>query len=184
MKKLNNTFLIDKQDDADINSVLENTFSCEDSNSMFSNIYKIIEWEMSEWFIKKGVKQKKEDFYIYIESLPDFFKAYTVENDKFLRISVKHKIKADKEGYKKIKSRFTIKNFKPSYKSLVNGLNLIKIINYMEIADVPNTELINVNINTEVNLFLPSKDEFEIYLIDMFNIINVNLKLKLTGTNV
>jgi hypothetical protein len=98
-----------------------------------------------------------------------------------LRVSVKHKIKKDDEGYKKIKSRFTIKNFKTSYKSIVNGLNLIKIINYLEIADVPNTKLINVNINSEVNLFLPSKDEFETYLIDMFNIINENFKLKLNN---
>jgi hypothetical protein len=184
MKKLNNTFLIDKHDEVDINSVLENIFSCKDSNSMFSNIYKIIEWEMSEWFVKKGVKQKKEDFYIYVETLPDFFMAYTVENEKYLRISVKHKIKADKDGYKKIKSRFIIKNFKPSYKSIVNNLNLIKIINYMELSDVPNAKLMNININTEVNLFLPSKEEFETYLIDMFNAINEKLKLKLTSTNV
>ena len=184
MKKLNNTFLIDKKDGVDTNSVMNIIFDTEETNSMFSNIYKIIEWKMSEWFIKKGVKQKREDFYIYVESLPDFFNAYTVENDKFLRVSVKHKIKVDKDGYRKIKSRFTIKNFKASYKCLINGLDLIKIINYMEIADVPNTKLINVNINTEVNLFLPSKDEFETYLIDMFNIINENFKLKLTGENV
>jgi hypothetical protein len=179
MKKLNNTFLVDKKDDTDTNSVMNEIFNTEENNSMFTDIYKIIEWTMSEWFVKKGVKQKREDFYIYVESLPDFFKAYTVENDKYLRVSVKHKIKKDDDGYKKIKSRFTIKNFKNSYKCFINGLELIKIINYMEIADVPNTKLINVNINSEVNLFLPSKDEFETYLIDMFNIINENFKLKL-----
>ena len=184
MKKLNNTFLIDKKDDVNTNTIMNIIFDTEETNSMFSNIYKIIEWEMSEWFIKKGVKQKKEDFYIYVESLPDFFKAYTVENDKFLRVCVKHKIKVDKEGYKKVKSKFIIKNFKSTYKSIVNGLNLIKIINYMEITDVPKTKLINVNINTEINLFLPSKEEFETYLIDIFNIINENFKLKLTSTNV
>jgi hypothetical protein len=184
MKKLNNTFLIDKKGNEDTNSVMNIIFDTEETNSMFSNIYTIIEWKMSEWFVKKGVKQKREDFYIFVESLPDFFKAYTVENDKFLRVSVKHKIKAEKDGYKKVKSKFIIKNFKSSYKSLINGLNLIKIINYIEIADVPNTKLINVNINTEVNLFLPSKDEFETYLIDMFNIINENFKLKLTSEHV
>lgn len=184
MKKLNNTFLIDKKDDVNTNTIMNIIFDTEETNSMFSNVYKIIEWKMSEWFIKKGVTQKKEDFYIYVESLPDFFKAYTVENDKFLRVCVKHKIKVDKEGYKKVKSKFIIKNFKSTYKSIVNGLNLIKIINYMEITDVPKTKLINVNINTEINLFLPSKEEFETYLIDIFNIINENFKLKLTSTNV
>jgi len=184
MKKLNNTFLIDKNEGSDTNSIMNIIFATEDDNSMFSNIYKIIEWNMSDWFIKKGVKQKKENFYIFVESLPDFFKAYTVENDKYLRVCAKHKIKADKDGYKRVKSKFIIKNFKSSYNSIVNGLNLIKIINYMEIADVPNTKLINVNINTEINLFLPSKEDFETYLVDIFNVINENFKLKLTSTNV
>ena len=180
MKNLNNTFFIDKNDNMTVDSAMKIIFSIEEDNKgVFNNIYKIIEWNMGDWIINKGVKNMREDFYIYVESLPEFFKAYTVENDKYLRVSVKHKIKADKEGYKKIKSRFTIKNFKTSYKCLINGLDLIKITNYVEITDVPNTKLINVNINSEVNLFLPSKDEFETYLIDMFNIINENFKLKL-----
>jgi hypothetical protein len=180
MKKLNNTFLIDKKEDVDATSIMNKLFSCEDGKSAFANVYSIIEWEMSEWFVKNGIKQKKEDVYIYVDTLPDYFKAYTIENDKFLRVCIKHKIKTDNAGFKKIKSRFIIKNFKPSYRSLINGLDLIKVINYMEITDIVNTKLINVNLNTEIKLSIPSKDEFETYLIGMFEIINENLKNKLS----
>jgi hypothetical protein len=178
MKKLNNTLIIDRKDGVDTNTVLNNIFSSDDNN-IFNNVYKIIEWNMSDWFIKNGVTQKKEDIYIYVDSLPDYFKSYTIENDKFLRICIKHKIKTNSIGYKKIKSRFIIKNIKSSYNKLIKGLSLIKIINYMEISDIPNTKLINVNLNTEINIHLPYKDGFENYLVDIFNIINNNFKIKL-----
>jgi hypothetical protein len=182
MKNLNNTFFIDKNDKMNLKSAMEIIFSIEEDNkAVFNNIYKIIEWNMSEWIVIKGVKQMKEDFYIYVESLPDFFKAYTVEIDKYLRVRVKHKIKVDDEGFKKIKSRFSLKNLKPCFRSIVNGLELIKIINYMEIADVPNTKLINININTDINLTLPSKNEIEGYLENIFNVINENFKIKLAN---
>jgi len=180
MKKLNNTFLIDKKEDVDATSIMNKLFSCEDGTSAFANVYSIIEWKMSDWFVKKGIKQKKEDIYIYVDTLPDYFKAYTIENDKFLRVCIKHKIKTDNVGFKKIKSRFIIKNFRANYRSLINGLDLIKVINYMEITDIVNTKLINVNLNTEIKLSIPSKDEFETYLIGMFEIINENLKNKLS----
>ena len=180
MKKLNNTIIIDMKDGINTNTVLENIFSSED-NSIFDNVYKIIEWKMSDWFTKKGVTQKKEDIYIYVDSLPDYFKAYTIENDKYLRICIKHKIKTNNVDYKKIKSRFIIKNIKSTYNNLIKGLSLIKIINYMEISDIPNTKLINVNLNTEINLHLPYKDGFENYLVDIFNTINDNFKTKLNN---
>jgi hypothetical protein len=180
MKKLNNTIIIDMKDGTNTNTVLDNIFSSED-NSIFDNVYKIIEWKMSDWFIKKGVTQKKEDIYIYVDSLPDYFKAYTTENDKYLRICIKHKIKTNNPDYKKIKSRFIIKNIKSSYYNVIKGLSLIKIINYMEISDIPNTKLININLNTEINIHLPYKDGFENYLVDIFNIINDNFKTKLNN---
>jgi hypothetical protein len=180
MKKLNNTFMIDKKDHENASTMMEKIFSGKEDDNMFSDVYRIIEWKMSDWFIKKGVKQKKEDIYIYVDSIPDYFKAYTEENDKYLRICIKHKLKVDKDGYKKLKSRFIIKNFKKSYKTLINGLDLIKIINYMEITDVPNTKLVNINIDTSINIFLPLKDEFESYIVEIFNTINDNFKKKLS----
>ena len=180
MKKLSNTIMVDKDDGIDTNAVMNSIFSCDEDDDLFNNVYKTIKWEMSEWFIKKGVKQKKEDIYIYVETLPDYFKSYTVENDKFLRICIKHKIKVDNDGYKKIKSRFIIKNIKSKYRSIINGLDLIKIINYMEINDIPNTKLINVNLNTEINLTIPYKNDFENYLAGVFETINENFRKKLT----
>jgi hypothetical protein len=180
MKKLNNTFMIDKKEDENTSSIMEKIFGGKEDDNMFSNVYKIIEWKMSDWYVKKGVKQKKEDIYIYVDSIPDYFKTYTIENDKFLRICIKHKLKTDKDNYKKLKSRFIIKNFKSSYKTLINGLELIKIINYMEISDVPNTKLANINIDTSINLFIPMKDDFENYLVEIFNTINDNFKKRLS----
>ncbi len=182
MKQLNNTFFIDKHDKMSVDSAMKIIFSIEEDNKgVFNNLYKIIEWNMGDWIINKGVKHMREDFYIYVETLPDFFKAYTVENDKYLRVRVKHKMKVDNEGFKRIKSRFSIKNLKPSYKCIVNGLELIKIINYMEISDVPNTTLLNININTDINLTLPSKNDIENYLLNVFDVINENFKKKLTN---
>ena len=188
MKKLNSTFLIDRKGDENATSIMEKLFGGAEDDNMFANVYTIIEWKMSDWFIKKGVKQKKEDIYLYVESLPDYFKQYTIENEKFLRICVKHKIKEAKKGatdggdgrYKKIKSRFIIKNFKSGYGSIINGLDLIKIINYMEITEVPNTQLININISTDINFRIPLKDDFETYIAGIFDSINVNLKKKLS----
>ena len=179
MKNLSNTFMVDRQDGENASSIMEKIFGGSEDDNMFSNVYRIVEWNMSDWFIKKGVKQKKEDIYIYVESIPDYFKSYTVENDKFLRICVKHKIKADKDGYKKIKSRFIIKNFKMSYKTIINSLDLIKVINYMEITDVPNTKLANVKIDTNISLSIPMKDDFENYIVGIFDMINDNFKKKL-----
>jgi hypothetical protein len=172
--------MIDKKDDETVDSIMNKIFDGDETDNMFSNVYRIEEWKMSDWFVKKGIKQKKEDIYIYVESIPDYFKTYTVENDKFLRICIKHKIKVDKDGYKKLKSRFIIKNFKLSYKTLINGLDLIKIINYMEISDVPNTKLANINIKSSINLYLPLKDDFENYIVEIFNTINDNFKKKLS----
>ena len=79
MKKLNNTFMIDKKDGDTVDSIMNKIFGEDDeTDNMFSNVYRIEEWKMSDWFVKKGVKQKKEDIYIYVESIPDYFKTYTV----------------------------------------------------------------------------------------------------------
>ena len=186
MKKLNSTFFIERKGDENASSIMEKLFSGAEDDNMFSNVYTIIEWKMSDWFIKKGVQQKKEDIYLYVDSLPEYFKQYTVENDKFLRICVKHKIKevkgtsGENTGYKKIKSRFIIKNFKSGYRSIINGLDLIKIINYMEITEVPNTQLININISTTISFCIPLKDDFETYIAGIFDSINENLKKKLS----
>ena len=74
MKKLNSTILVDKNDNTDAKTVMNKIFTYEEDDQLFNNIYKTIEWKMSEWFIKKGVTQKKEDIYIYVETLPDYFK--------------------------------------------------------------------------------------------------------------
>lgn len=50
----------------------------------------------------------------------------------------------------------------------------------MEITDVPNTKLANVNIDTSISLFIPLKDDFENYLVEVFNTINDNFKKKLS----
>jgi hypothetical protein len=50
----------------------------------------------------------------------------------------------------------------------------------MEITDVPNTKLVNINIDTSINIFLPLKDEFENYIVEIFNTINDNFKKKLS----
>jgi hypothetical protein len=180
MKKLNSIIIVDKNDDTDAKTVMNKIFTYKEDDQLFNNIYKTIEWKMSEWFIKKGITQKKEDIYIYVETLPDYFKSYTVENDKYLRVCIKHKIKVDDVGYKKIKSKFFIKNIKSKYRNIINGLDLIKIINYMEINDIPNTKLINVNLNTEIKLSIPYKDDFENYLANIFETINENFRTKLT----
>ena len=50
----------------------------------------------------------------------------------------------------------------------------------MEISDVPNTKLANINIKSSINLYLPLKDDFENYIVEIFNTINDNFKKKLS----
>ena len=64
----------------------------DNSNNINEDLYKIIEWKISDWKIKNGKKKKVEQLYIYVNELPAYLKAYTVENDNYIRIKRKYKV--------------------------------------------------------------------------------------------
>jgi len=153
-----------------LEEVFEKIYNSKTEN--ISPVYDIKEWEVGEWNVKKGVMQKKEDIYIYVESMPEKIIDYINEDEKYLRMIIKHKIKTNGSKYKKIKSRFTISNFKLIYKELIKCFSLINIVNNVEIIEHCDKR-IEVCINTRININLPDKDTYEKYINEIFiNIIN------------
>ena len=143
---------------------------------IFSSFYNIIKCETSDWEIHKTHKERKVILYMFMDSLPDDFVKYTVENDKYLKLKIKNKIVMDTPQHKIIKTKIHIINLNPILKTIINKLKLIKIHNTIEIISVNEYET-QANIKTKSQIFFQSEDleEYVIQLID--NIINSSLKL-------
>lgn len=156
--------------------VFEVIYNSEDL--IHQSIYDIKEWNISEWKVNKGKKIRNEEIYLYVDSMSDSLKSYTVENDKYVRISRKHKIKNDGVKYKEIKTKYKIKNFKTLYKQLVKCLDLINIKDVLKIIDLGNgnTEVV---ILTKINISLPNKEEHEVYAKNIFETITTNIFSKI-----
>jgi hypothetical protein len=141
-------------------------------------IYDIREWKLSEWKVYKGKKIRNEEIYLYVDSISDALKSYTVENDKFVRISRKHKIKNDGTKYKEIKTKYKIKNFKTIYKQIIKCLDLISIKDVLKIIDLGDGN-IEVDILTKINITMTNKEEHESYAKEIFEGITTNIFAKL-----
>jgi len=139
------------------------------------SVYDIKEWNISDWNVKKGVMQKKEDIYIYVESMPDTILNYINEDKKYLRMVIKHKIKKNGSKYKKIKSKFRINNFKLIYDALIKCFDLISVVNNVEITEHED-KIIEVCINTRININLPDKESYEKYINEIFTEIINNIE--------
>ena len=152
-----------------LEEVFERIYNSKTNN--ISPVYEIKEWNVGEWNVKKGIMRKKEDLYLFVESMPDSMIDYIIEDEKYLRMVVKHKIKKDGSKYKKIKSSFMISNFKSIYKKLIKCFALINVVNNVEIIEHDDKK-IEVRINTKININLPDKGSYEKYINDLFvNII-------------
>jgi hypothetical protein len=147
-------------------------------DSIHQTIYDIREWEISEWKVFKGKKIRTEEIYLYIESMSDALTSYMVENDKYVRLSRKHKIKNDGTKYKEIKTKYKIKNFKTFYKQIIKCLDLISIKDVLKIIDLGdgNTE---IDIVTKINITMSNKEEHESYAKELFETITENIFAKL-----
>ena len=148
-------------------------------DSLGDSIYEIKEWKNTEWVVKNGAMVKKEDIYIYIESMPDALLDYIIEDEKCLRIAMKHKIKKDGIKYKKIKSKYIITNFKKVYRQFVKCLDLINIKSYIEIKENDNKS-IEITINTRININLPNKEGYEKYVNDIFHELLNNIEKRIS----
>ena len=142
------------------------------------SLYEIKEWKNSEWKILKGKKIRSEELYLYVNSMTDALKSYTVEEDKYVRISRKHKIKNDGTKYKEIKTKYKIKNLKTLYKNIIKCLDLINIKDVLKIIDLGdgNTE---VDIVTKINITLPNKELHEAYATEIFETVTSNIFSKI-----
>jgi len=156
-----------------LEEVFEKIYNSKTTN--ISSVYEIKEWNIGEWNVKKGIMQKKEDIYIYVESMPDNIIDYIIEDEKYLRMVVKNKIKKNGSKYKKIKTRFTITNFKPIYKKLIKCFALINVVNNVEIIE-HSDKRIEVCINSMVNINLPNKENYEKYINEIFKSIICNIE--------
>lgn len=156
--------------------VFEQIYNSDDC--IHQTIYDIKEWNISEWKVFKGKKIRTEEIYLYVVSMSDALASYTVENDKYARISRKHKIKNDGTKYKEIKTKYSIKNFKTLYKHLIKCLDLINIKDVLKIIDLGdgNTE---IDVVTKINITIPNKEEHEIYAKELFETITTNIFAKI-----
>ena len=110
--------------------------------------------------------------------MTDALKSYTVEEDKYVRISRKHKIKNDGTKYKEIKTKYKIKNLKTLYKNIIKCLDLINIKDVLKLIDLGdgNTE---VDIVTKINITLPNKELHEAYATEIFETVTSNIFSKI-----
>jgi len=111
--------------------------------------------------------------------MPDALLDYIIEDEKNLRITIKHKIKKDGTKYKKIKSKYIITNFKKVYRQFVKCLDLINIKSYIEIKENDNKS-IEITINTRININLPNKEGYEKYVNDIFHELLNNIEKRIS----
>ena len=143
------------------------------NNDVFSSFYKVIKYEANPWEVRKNVKYRKVILYIYMDSLPDHFTKYTVENDKYIKLKIKNKVLINTPAHQKIKTKIYMTNFKPVLKTLINKLQIIKIRNTTELFYIHDNET-QVSTKTLVNILFNSTDDIENYIIDMFDQITLN----------
>lgn len=150
----------------------------DNSNNINEDLYKIIEWKISDWKIKNGKKKKVEQLYIYVNELPAYLKAYTVENDNYIRIKRKYKVVNDGTKYKEMKCKEEITNLKKGYSSLIKTLKLINIKEYIKLTYIED-EKTELDMKIKINISIPDKDDFENYIKLIFQNITNNLVKKL-----
>lgn len=154
------------------NDVFNQIYNYEDT--IHESLYDIREWKVSDWKVIKGKKIRTEEIYLYIESMSESLMSYTIEEDKYVRISRKHKIKNDGTKYKEIKTKYKIKNFKPIYKHIIKCLDLINIKDVVKIIDLEDGN-VDVEIVTKINITLPNKETHEEYAKQIYETITNNI---------
>lgn len=167
-----------------INKNLDDVFKIMyDTEDNFDNIndemYKILEWKMSNWKIKKGQRKKAAELYIYVNNLPEYLKNYTIENDNYIRIRRKYKIINDGAKYKELKCKDDIINLKNSYISLIKSMKLINIKEHIKLSYIEDNKT-ELDFKIKINISIPNKGEFENYIKVIFQNILDNLVDKLS----
>jgi hypothetical protein len=156
---------------AHISNVFDKLYDA--NNDIFSSFYKVIKYEANPWEVVKGVKQRKVILYIYMDSLPDQFTKYTVENDKYIKLKIKNKVLSNTGTHQKIKTKIYMVNFKPILKTIINKLQIIKIRNTTELFYISDNET-QVSTKTFVNISFSNTDEIENYIVEIFDQITSN----------
>jgi hypothetical protein len=153
-----------------VNKNIEDVFHTlyEDNNEIFDEHMQLIEWKKSEWNNNK----RKEDIYIYLESLPDELAKYTTEGDKYLRFKIKNKIMSEKPRI--IKSKFKIQNVNQFFRTLLNDFNLIKIKNTVELNPITETTT-TVKVVVTAKLIIPLNKTINDFLHNLIDKITQSL---------
>lgn len=162
------TVMIDLQKSLRVNHSLPHIFAklFEDNQSIFDEHMKLIKWERHSWSVKRKCKQRKEDVYLYIPSLPDELTKYTVENDKYLNIHVKNKITVDTPEYQKIKTKFKVLNLNAFLRTLLNDLHVVNIKNVIELVKVDENTT-DIKIHIIVSLKIPKTKAIEQFVANL-----------------
>lgn len=175
MRAIYNEFIINQN----IDYVFENIFN-NDLNGM-DDLFDIVNIYLGKWYKKKDKKYKKDEYYLYIETLPDEYGKYTLEGSKFVRFIVKNELNEDLKKFKIIKSKYILTNINPLINTIINKFELLKVRMITELKEL-NTDITCVKITIFVTIYLPKSKLLETFLINMCNNIVNNLKCKLNKT--
>jgi hypothetical protein len=151
----------------------------EANQSIFDSLMQLKHWNRGEWLLRNKVKQRKEDVYIYIPDMPQDLVKYTIENDKYVNISVKNKIVTDIPGCQKIKTKFKIQNVNPILKTILNDFHIINIKNVVELRSIE-TDLTEIKIRIVVSLKIPRTKVIEQFIAQLANNLVDNAVTSLT----
>lgn len=154
-----------------VNKNIEEVFDLlyEDKNvGIFNEHMQLIEFEKTDWVVKRKMKQRKEIIYVYIPDIPDETVSYLNEKDKYLRIQVKNKIITQTATHQKIKTKFKILNVNPFFKTIINDLHIVDIKNTITL-DAKTIHTTDVKIKIKVALNIPKTKKINEFISDLAN---------------
>jgi hypothetical protein len=137
-----------------------------------------ISLKLGEWKVKKNIKQKNDEYYIYVPTLPEEYTRFILENDKCIRFMIKNKVKKDINNLKIVKTQYKLMNIHPVAQAIINGLELLKVKMITEIQAL-NCGKKRVVFKIFVNIYLPNSSELETYIANMCESVVNNLMDKL-----
>jgi len=158
--------------DRDIRDVFEIMYT--KNETIFKNIFNILEWEKNEWKMQRNKKKRKEIIYLYIPDLPDELVSYLVENDKYLKLEIKSKILVDTPNYQKIKTKFRMLNVNPVLRTILENLELVKMKNVIELRSDSNQKT-SINIKAVAKLYVPNTKSISNFMINISEKMIVSL---------
>lgn len=172
MKYIENQIIIDN----DIEKIFNKIYDSDDN--YLDEYCNTVSMKLGAWEVKKNIKQKNDEYYIYVPTLPEEYTRFILENDKYIRFMLKNKVKKDLSNLKIVKTKYKLMNIHPVAQAIINGLDLLKVKMITEIQTMKCGKK-KVIFKIFVNIYLPNSSELETYIVNMCESVINNLMDKL-----